>query len=595
MYNSQISKILTIIALNLIIISLLIMFFTPGATKYEISTYNAYPIYFWFLIIISIILGEIILLKNIKEKDDDYWLLGSGIIIFSNILLLFIPIIRGYVIFGREDVLSHFGFIKEILIQGHIGTTNMYPVNHILAVFNHLILNLELSMIVNIIPIIFSVFYIISFYLLIKEFFNKTHLIIIGMSLALILLLGHFHNFYAPYSQALLFLPFIIYIYLKSRTSEPKIQFSILLVILTLLLIFFHPLITLIIICIFLIAEISKLVEKKINPNSNYKFKNALYLVIISIIGFFSWSAYSLYLIKSLQKILNWFIGEKDQTSLFQTYIESVSNVNPSVFSIINSIFYNYGQNIILGIFSLIGILYVLKGVNLKELEFKHLFSFFGFLTFFLISMIALIQPYIFSYVRILPILSLFSILIIVSSLEILEKLNSIKYTNTFKVFFVIFLILPISYFATFNLFYSPITKTPNQQVSQAEIVGMQTFFEQRNESKRIMELGISQLRFYDMLYGNMSRDNLYYIPTKTILYGESAKPPDNFNLFENSSMEFKNRYLIISRLGIIFYPEIYPEYSQSWKFTPDDFKKLNDSNILFISDNGNLKIYLIE
>ncbi len=51
--------------------------------------------------------------------------------------------------------------------------------------------------------------------------------------------------------------------------------------------------------------------------------------------------------------------------------------------------------------------------------------------------------------------------------------------------------------------------------------------------------------------------------------------------------------YLIFNDLGKNFYPQTFPGYDDKWRFTPDDFKRLNnDPNVLSIYDNGNLEIY---
>src|SRR5205809_1309070 len=75
---------------------------------------------------------------------------------------------------------------------------------------------------------------------------------------------------------------------------------------------------------------------------------------------------------------------------------------------------------------------------------------------------------------------------------------------------------------STFNLYLSPITKKENQQVAESELVGMKWFFEHRDQSMSVYELGLSQLRFYQALFGVAA-------PATNLRYGPVATPVDHF------------------------------------------------------------------
>ena len=76
----------------------------------------------------------------------------------------------------------------------------------------------------------------------------------------------------------------------------------------------------------------------------------------------------------------------------------------------------------------------------------------------------------------------------------------------------------------------------------------------------------------------------------------ENTTPPDHFG-YENS-INFGNnykedRYLIISYLGKILYPKMYPNYREYWRFTSDDFNKLkNDKSVIMIYSNQGFETY---
>ena len=67
--SDTVSKTIAVIAFICIIISLIIIIITPSAVGYEISIYNAYPWYFWFFMLTTIVLGQLIVLKDVYNKS----------------------------------------------------------------------------------------------------------------------------------------------------------------------------------------------------------------------------------------------------------------------------------------------------------------------------------------------------------------------------------------------------------------------------------------------------------------------------------------------------------------------------------------------
>ena len=120
----------------------------------------------------------------------------------------------------------------------------------------------------------------------------------------------------------------------------------------------------------------------------------------------------------------------------------------------------------------------------------------------------------------------------------------------------------------------------------------MTWFFDSRNEEMLIQELGITQKRFHDAIFGRT-------IPSKNVRYGKTTRPVDHFEYINKTSLGDyyeDQRYLLISRLGRLLYPEVHTKYKKHWKFTPADFCMLEqDNTVLRIHDNGNLNIYFVE
>ena len=179
----RIIKLLSIFAFSFIVLALTIILKTPSTTSYEINIYNTYPWYFWMFIMLAIYAGTLILLKSYLSKvQNNYWIFGFGAILLSNFILLTIPEIQNYFILGRGDVLTHIGFMRDILVTGSFGL-DMYPILHILGATTYYFTRITLERITILIYPVFSIFYILSFYILYKKILKDKSKVILAMYL----------------------------------------------------------------------------------------------------------------------------------------------------------------------------------------------------------------------------------------------------------------------------------------------------------------------------------------------------------------------------------------------------------------------------
>ena len=168
----QALKMLLVINYAILLSALLVILLTPPASGYEFSICDAYPNYFWCLIITSIFLGQICaVLSVLDDSTGKYWPLGFLAAVIANCLLLFLPVIRGYFIYGSGDILTHIGYMKDIGNYASIGS-NHYPILHMLGFSMHEFTGLSFGIITMIIPPIFSIVSIFYWYILGKEIFN---------------------------------------------------------------------------------------------------------------------------------------------------------------------------------------------------------------------------------------------------------------------------------------------------------------------------------------------------------------------------------------------------------------------------------------
>lgn len=594
----RITKLSYLLSSLLLLISLFIILLTQESIKYEISIYEAYPFYLWIFLILTIFISILALIFSSKDTlSQKYSFFGISIVLLANFILLILPLIRNYYIFGNADVLSHFGYILDILKSGYL-ISNMYPIYHILAAITTDISNLNIRYVLMIFPPLFFLFYIVSFYLLYKQLFKDRIKSTIAIAFTLIPVLSTNLTLFAPFTQSILLIPFFLYFYFKSRMSNNPIPFSIITLTIAVFITFFHPLTIVIIMLILGIIEFSKIYGSKIllkDIKSQFKLRNSYTLIAVILVIFFSWQFYAYLILNSLQSIFGWLIGESAGSQL-QNVASVIDYGQPNITQLLKSLFNIYGQFLIIGIFSILSIVILLK-VNKKKLVFYEIFSSAGFLMFFIWSIFTFSSVYIFGFTRIYSIALIFANFLIFSLIYlIMSKNNNFNHEKLFKILMGL-LILTIIYFSVFNLYFSPIINYPNPQVTKSEIIGMETFFENRDKNFTTMDLGLSQDRFYDAIYSTTEgrygrgrgRFNIRYSGTTPIDHFGY----DNYTSVSNYYNE--TQYLIINEIGREMYPTLYPDYKDKWRFTPSDFQKLSaDKEVQFIYNNGNLEIFKI-
>ena len=272
-----------------------------------------------------------------------------------------------------------------------------------------------------------------------------------------------------------------------------------------------------------------------------------------------------------------------------------MARTHPDFFDLIQLTFNMHGQLIILGFLSLIFAIYIFniwrRHTSEHKLKFYHIFLFIGFLIFAVLSAITLFSHTPIGFGRVLKFVLFFSSVFVGLCFYLLfEKSKSNK--KCFKSISLWIILIVLLYFSTFNFYFSPIIRLPNEQVSEIEINGMAWFFDHRNEEMLIQDIGLIQRRFHNAIIG-------ISIPTKNIRYGADTLPVDHFEYINKTSLGDyyeDQRYLLISILGRIAYPELHPKYEKQWRFTADDFCMLEkDNTVLRIYDNGNLNVYFVD
>lgn len=594
----QALKMLLVINYVLLLSALLIILLTPPARGYEFSIYDAYPNYFWCLIIASIFLGQICaVLSVLDDSTSKYWPLGFLAAVIANCLLLFLPVIRGYFIYGSGDVLTHIGYMKDIGNYASIGS-NHYPILHMLGFSMHEFTGLSFGIITMIIPPIFSIVSILYWYILGKEIFNDKSKVVILVLIAFLPMYGLMNSLFTPNHESFLMLPLVLYCLIKSQNAADKREVSAILITLSLLIVLFHPLIAIMVMSIYALQYVSDLISK-LTLSSKPHAKNTWIVIAIMAMIFSIWSTYIYLLTDVLDSLISSIMGTDAVESEFLAQLDLLSQVEVDIIYLIKLGLFTYGLDAILGLLALISILYLLILYTKGGIKIPHflLFSMVCFILFFTLGVTIFFTINEFGYGRVYNVAQIFSLIIISSSVvTAYRRLQNIG--NFKKVIFCALtctIVIVLIVLSAFTLHLSPNIKQVNQQVPMSDYYGMATFFEKRDDSILILEHGTSQMRFHDAIYGCS-------YPEVNIRYdwggGNSLLPVDHFGYNASYSLGSNydgKRYFLLTTQGKDFYEHMYPEFPDKWRFIERDFERLeSDASVIRVCSNGNLALYLI-
>lgn len=607
--NKIIIKSASIIGFVFIILSLIIIGLTPKASGYELSIYDAYPWYFWFFIIMTVFLGQIIILKDAfsvqSDKHKRLWILGFVVIIFPILILLLLPFFRGYPLYNRFDTLEHIGYIRNIIDVGRINQENVYPNLHILTAFLTNISNCNVDDIVNFIPLFFFFIFPVSLYIFYRIIFDNQRQILLALVLvSSVLLFGSLGIYLAPYLQSFFLLPLILFLYFKIQSQKNILIFVALIFILVISFTIYHPLNSLLsILCFFIFWVVLNFYEKINRKNKSEKSRKinnqrVTYIVLFSIVIYIAWYfSFSIMIINFNKIFLS--ILTSGTASFFNTQIDTLSNYDVNIQDLIKTAIYTYGTYLIISLMSFFSIIYILihrfRTKGKKPISILHSYSILCFLFFGALSAGAFFGDFIVGWGRFMHWGIFFSFILISLVFSVLLTHStfvdtSIKKSRKFFTSIIICIILiSLVFLSVSTFFYSPNQLTPNLQVTNMEWVGTKWFFNHRNEQISIDQLGIPLITFSDAIYG--IGKNTYNVPNSGTI------PLDHFGYNNHSTLAeiYKdNKYLIITQLGRISYPGLYPDYKDYWRFNQNDFNRLsNDSTVIKMYSNGDFGAFL--
>lgn len=575
----RINLVVALIGTIALFIAILLLFLKGNATSYEVSIYSELKVFWIFIVVIQIIALLYFTYGLIFKKQTFKFVYFT--IIAIDIIILLIPLLHGYYILGSGDVLTHIGWIKDIIRDGQIHS--YYPAAHIIAVTLHYITDLDIPFLICIIPICFSIFFIFSQIILLRRIHGQGTNRSIFLIFPVLLIFQSMYFMFSPFTLSFFILPLILL--LINFNSEKKAFYICSIVILSSI-ILWHPLTSIILIIILFFMFI-------INKQLKYKSNHYLTLAFLMLIFYTMWSAYLTITTENMYIAINGLFGI-GASSEISTKTSMVSTYNLSVFIIFKYLFFTYGQYVFIGIISFYSIFHILnnKKTRKKIILSPTIFSsIIVFSIFVIATIITLFLGEIISFLRIFIIALVLSPIFILFFMNKIISYNKKKVSDFIKFGLIMTSLIIILIPSIFSLFYSPLMRYPNQQTTHAEYSGMETIFVIRNDNITIEEQGLSQDRFYDAIYGrDTNRTNIFY--------GNNVIPIDHFGYNYSSNYQTrdgKTSYFIINDIGYNYYSYIYPEFIQNARYNVTDYSQIKeDSTVNNVYSNGNIDLYFI-
>lgn len=573
------------IAVNLATFSYLVyvLVSTPPATGYELSIYNAYPLSFW-IALLTLYSLNILLIFLVCDKRASLVALGG--ILISMLILGLLPLQRDYLCISAGDSLTHLTYIKNLINEGKLGLslgyTDPYPLPHLLT-GGLVLVGLGLSDAIQVMPILYYVWYIVFLYLLAKLLFKDSQLVIILMLLALLPILK-IHSYY-PSLFFLYLLPSFFYFILKSWWIPAAVM--------AIALPLSHPASSLYLFTILLLVGI-------IYYAQGYRLGNKVYLVTSGIF-LVTWMVWLFCLSPQFINVATTTINVATTTSTtvleisedspptyFKYVLRMIALTNMKFGELFLLYIIRYGQAhliIGLGIISSATMLY--HWARHKTMEHSYilavsilclLYCVAYFVSFFVPPLLILGRASQYSFV-----------LAILPASILIHKL--VKARRVYIVLVVV-LLLSTNYFAVFTQYDSFFNRSPPQQITQSEIKAVAWLLDNKEVGVEVYDLLRKQRRMAAYILG------YEYLENRNIDDLDTTGLPFHFGYDEYETLGEalgKDGYLLTNEKTIDVSTKMYPEYEDIWAYHPDDYAKLeNDASLKLLYDKDGIKIYRI-
>lgn len=582
---------LSVLGGGLLLVAVATVLWTPPVDGFEPSIYTAYPLWFWGILLAVLFVGQALILREglAEPRDPANWRIGFLLAFLVATILLFLPVFRGYPMYGRADPLTHIGHVNLIQQTGGAPFQNIYQNIHQLLLASSYATGLEPTAVANMVTAIISLFAIVATFAVLDAVFDRRR-VLLTLPFAVVLFGGSAHLNPSPYPQSILLIPFVLYLFVRSQQTESFV-FRLPLAVAVVAVILYHPLTALFLLLIF---AIHYAVVLRSDAPASWRTRRpisrvtATSVVQLSAVTFLAWYYNFVGIILRFETVFRRLLDPGESETELETYGQTVSEFSPSILDIARVATFMFGQRMLLlalgSAFLLVALWRYARG---KRFGTPYLLTFLlAFTAFVALGALFLFVDMIGGFGRPLMVAQLFAVLVagsLVASLY--EQVPS----RTLVTVGVVALLVCLGVLTMVTLYHVPLGGNSTSQVTQQDFAGAEWYLEHDLQAAPLLEYGTSLFRFEHALVHSESRT----VP------GSMTYPPPHFNytvhdtLAESYDTEL---YLVVTERGRQFYPHAYPGYDDDWRFQPEDFDRLAaDPAVSHVYTNGEVDIYYVD
>ena len=561
-------------------------------TGYEVSIYAATPVAFWLGVGVALLAAVIVaLLHSAGYLRGVALALGGGAVT----AILGLPLVRDYYFYGTADALTHLGWVKDIADGAIEPETLLYPALHLFSVSMSAVSGFPLRHSLMVVVLLLSVVVLLFVPLTVRLVTpSTTAAVLAGFSAFLLLPINNLstHPHAHPFSQTTLFSALLLFLVLKYALSPSTDGGRSLLAPATVLIgvvatatVLYHPLAMVNVLVLLVAVAAVQFLYRVRSSHNRIKTHRPIYAQTI-LVGaiFFAWV-----LQKQVVRDLVLQIGGS-----LAAYVQGRPPTAGSAVAAQGASLTAIG----VGLPELFTKLFLVSAVYAGLAGLIALATFTGrfddaqsdvpsvviYLSVGLVPVFALTAIFFAGDVSSLYFRELAFILLVVSVLAsfalarftagAFQRSGNNTAATAVAVLFVVLLPLTLV-----TVFPSPFMYKPTQHVTETEMTGYQTAFEDRNESLTIAGLRGGHYRYSDAIYGTERGEDL-----KASVEDQSLSDlPGQF--------EGDTGYLLLSEYDRQRETVAY----NGLRFDQDGFRSLDTQpRVDRVSSNGNVDLYYV-
>jgi len=263
-----------------ILISVWLWLQSPAQQYEEMS--QAYHTMFWLILASGLGASCLVVLLS-AIRGDNYWKLALGFICVIYALYNALPLFRGWAMYGRgsADVLAHIGAAASILESGSFSANNLYPGVHILM-SEFQFLGFEMRSINMLFSALFTLIYLFGMLILSRRLLDDRRAALVVLFVAAIPLYGKFQHTFHPVFFSFMLTPYYIYVFERYRRTD-HVSYAILAVVLSAVLVVFHPTTSLYAIVMLIVAVAARVCYGRLSGNPVSATKGSSIVVFATV------------------------------------------------------------------------------------------------------------------------------------------------------------------------------------------------------------------------------------------------------------------------------------------------------------------------